>query len=336
MNRKILICILFLFALASYGHSEKIGELDEILNPSVIRVDSDNAYISDQYYVLFYSINNLKLLSKVGGKGEGPGNFTAYPKITVLKKKVLAYSINRLSFFSKDGKSRGDKKTEKMFFLLDYANGNFIMPVTQFASGKAKDHVIQYTIFDPDLNPVSVIHSVKKPAARPQGKVKKFLISPLTTFQCYDGKIFLVDGQNGFRINVFDHQGKRLYQIQREFEKIKIPESVKKEKYEEYINTPAIKKRLPIFKKLFEPAFPEYFPAIQDFRISEGRMYVKTYQRLDGKSEFVILDLNGKFLQKTYLPDIKSSLFDIAGNMFYFLKEDENEINWELHAIKIQ
>ena len=83
MNKKFLICFLCLFAAASFGHPEKLGKLNEIVNPFMIRVDRDKAYISDQYYVLFYSLSNLKLLKKVGGKGEGPANFLAYPYIRV-------------------------------------------------------------------------------------------------------------------------------------------------------------------------------------------------------------------------------------------------------------
>jgi hypothetical protein len=119
-------------------------------------------------------------------------------------------------------------------------------------------------------------------------------------------------------------------------EKIEIPESVKKEKHKDFINKPAIKKRLHIFKKLYEPVFPEHFPPIWDFRISDRKMYIKTYKTSGGKAEFIILDLNGKLLGKTYLPDIRGSFFDIFGNRFYFLQEDENEIYWELHSTKIQ
>lgn len=336
MNKKFLICFLCLFSVAGIGYPERIGKLNEILNPFMIRVDSDNIYISDQYYVFFYSLNDLKLLSKVGGKGEGPANFMAYPKINVLKDSIIAYSVNRLTFFARSGEYLGDKKSTKMFFLLDYTERNFVMPVTQVATGKEKAHITQYTVFDHDFNAIKVIHSIKNEVANPQRKLKRFIISPLTTFQCYDGKIYLIDGQNGFNIKVFDHQGKFLKQIQREYEKIEIPESVKKEKYKDFINKPAIKKRLHIFKKLYEPVFPEYFPPIQDFRISERKMYIKTYKTSGGKAEFIILDLNGKLLGKTYLPDIRSSFFDIFGNRFYFLQEDENEIYWELHSTKIQ
>jgi hypothetical protein len=336
MNKKFLICFFCLFALADFEHPEKLGKLNEILNPFMIRVDSDNAYISDQYYVFFYSLKDLKLLSKVGGKGEGPANFLVYPKIRVMKDSIIAYSAGRITFFSRSGESLGDKKISRIFFLLDYTKGNFVMPVTQVAAGKEKVHLTQYTVFDSDFNVIKVIHSIKIAVANSQRKVKKFLISPLTTFQCYDDKIYLVDGQNGFQIKVFDYQGKFLKQIQREYEKIEIPESVKKEKYKKYINTPAIKKRLRIFKEMYEPTFPEHFPPIQDFRISESKMYIKTYKTSGGKAEFIILDLNGKLLGKTFLPDIQSSLFDIVGNRFYFLKEDENEDYWELHSTKIQ
>lgn len=335
MKTGVLFSLLFFCFAGWFVYPEKIGEVKDILKPFMVEVDDNTLYVTDQYSILLYSMDDLKLTGKISGKGEGPGYFSSYPKLKILDDKILAYSINYLAYFSKSGKLISDKKISKMFFSLDYVNGNVVLTIKSVATGNEKFHSTQYTIFDPNLKEIKTIHSEKTPVHR-GGKKKHYLLEPLTSIQCYDGKIFLLDGQKGLFITIFDSQGNRLKDIEKDYEKIKVPESFKKSKYEEFINLPAIKKRAHIFEKMYECVFPEYFPPVQDFRIADGKMYIKTYKSLNQNVEFLVLDLNGKQLGKFYLPDIKNALFDIRGNHFYFLKENEFTDVWEFHKVNIQ
>ena len=105
------------------------------------------------------------------------------------------------------------------------------------------------------------------------------------------------------------------------------------------------KKRRKDVKKIFIFEFPDYFPAIQNFEISDNKIYVQTSKIRDNKDEYIIMDLKGNILNKTFLtrykkPSILSRLFGaklsvIKNEKIYYLKENEEKEEWELHVEEI-
>jgi hypothetical protein len=335
MLKRILISVLIICFFSGLMFSEKMGDIDDIFKPFIMRVDSNTLYISDQYFVYFFSTNDLKLINKIGGKGEGPGFFRTEPRLKILKNKILAYDIIQFYFLSKSGKQINGNRFPNIFFSLDYVEGNFVMAVSNLSSDVKNFYVTDFVVLDHLFKKIKVIHTIKRPIYNSPGKRKKYLVEPLTKFQCYNDKTYLVDGQLEFHIKVFDAKGKPVKEIQKKLERRKVTESFKKRKYDEFVNNPVIKKRWHIFEKMYECVFPEYFPDIQDFRIADGKIYIKTYKYLENRVEFIILDLDGKLLGKVYLPDVKNTLFDINNNWFYYLKEDETAEVWELFKTRI-
>jgi hypothetical protein len=87
--------------------------------------------------------------------------------------------------------------------------------------------------------------------------------------------------------------------------------------------------------------FRDDFPAIQFFLVDNGRIYIQTYLKKDDKYEFFIYDLEGKLIKRLFFPvkfqdALKPNPFDIEDNTFYQLIENEDEEEWELHAIEIK
>jgi hypothetical protein len=84
------------------------------------------------------------------------------------------------------------------------------------------------------------------------------------------------------------------------------------------------------------------------FEIYNDKIYVSTFVRKDNKEKCIIMDLNGNIIGTSYLPITGQSSFSassmgknnrfygIAGNKFYYLKENEDEEVWELHAAEIK
>jgi hypothetical protein len=170
-------------------------------------------------------------------------------------------------------------------------------------------------------------------------------------FQVFNDKIFFKRGKH-FIIDVFDPSGKMLYTIHQEYEKIKISDADKK-RYHDYFKTVHPWKRFyeSLIKK--EIYFPDFFPAIQLFIVADEKIYVLTYKKENEKSEFVILDLEGKLLKKVFLPFNQSderfhysltkfashysphATFTIKNGNLYQLMENEDEETWELHISEI-
>jgi len=335
MLKKFFLSVFIIYIISVPLFPEKVGKLSEVLNPYMMRVDSNILFISDQFFIYFYSINDLKMINRIGGKGEGPGLFQTEPNLKILDNNILAYDVIQFYFFQKSGEKINGNRFPKVFFSLDYVKGNFVMAQSNYFQSLKDFYIIEFVLLDSLFKEVKVIHTQKTPISKSSGKKKKNLIEPLTKFQCYKDKIYIVDGQTDLHIKVFDAQGNAITEIQKKLEKIKVTDAFKKRKYDEFINTPAIKKRWHIFKKMYECVFPEYFPDIQDFRVADGRIYIKTYKYLDSRVKFIILDLDGKLLEEAFLPDIKITLYDIKDNWFYFLKEDEIAEVWELYKVRI-
>jgi hypothetical protein len=91
----------------------------------------------------------------------------------------------------------------------------------------------------------------------------------------------------------------------------------------------------------------DLYPAIQSINGFGGKIYVKTFKKMDNKEEYVVMDLNGKELGKVYTPLVEKApsmarlngidlqIYSIHKNKFYYLKENEDEEEWELHVQNI-
>ena len=123
---KYLIIILSLILMFVHPvFSKNLGPLPELLKPSMIDVFQDDLYIVDSSIIHVYSLKDLKLKRKFGKIGEGPGEYRTLPhlsiKISVLSDFVLVESLDKVVYFTRDGKYLKEKK--KPFQL------NFLYPI---------------------------------------------------------------------------------------------------------------------------------------------------------------------------------------------------------------
>ena len=87
--------------------------------------------------------------------------------------------------------------------------------------------------------------------------------------------------------------------------------------------------------------FPGEFPAIRDYYVADGRIYVLTYKEEDGKSEWLIFDLAGKFLKRLFLPYQYMTPVDgyptaVKNETLYQLIESEEGEEWALHITDLE
>ncbi len=330
--KKTMFIVFGFLLLNALVFAKRIGVVEEILNPNFLRVSHDTLFISDQYYVNFYSIERLNLLGKTGGKGEGPKEYQFQPAVRVFKDRILVFAAFKIDLYTFKGELISEKKYDRLLFDVGYANGSYIVSIVEFQQGKT-----DFNLLNSNLKTIKTINSVKNPQPSPLTKIKTYLVEPLNKFQCFDNKIYLVSSnQEGIFFTVFDNQGTLVKTIRRDSERIIIPEAYKIKKFDEFKSIPAVKKRWQGLSRLYDYTFPKYFPAIEDFRVTDGKIYIKTYKSLKSNVEYLVLDLDGKLLGKYFLPDIQEKFYDIKNNYFYYLQEDEEAETWEIHAVKIQ
>jgi hypothetical protein len=168
----------------------------------------------------------------------------------------------------------------------------------------------------------------------------------------YDNKIFIEESPKGFLIEVFDSKGNKLYQVEKDYEKIKVTGKDREETINRFKEDPVIKVQITQFggwnefRKQFSMNFPETFPAIQDIGISNDKIYVQTFKKVNGKDEYVVMDLKGKIIKKTYAPTFEGTpmmarilgakAHTIANGKLYYLKDNIDEEEWDLYIEDIE
>jgi hypothetical protein len=355
MRKKINFFVLLLF-LAGFLFSTKVGTLTEVLKPDNITVLGDELYVVEGATIYIYSLKDLSLIRKFGKAGDGPGELQALPavpnKIAVSTDFILAEAPNKLVYFSKDGKFIKEKRKVNVLTIGFLPIGKNLVATKQVV-GEDKTFYTCICIFDPDLKEIKELCRQEWiQQGLPPGKTVLDMVMDFTNYRVYDDKIFIEESDKGFLIEIFDSKGNKLYQIEKDYEKILVTGKDREEAVTRFKEDPYIKTQSTQFggwnelKKLFSMDFPETFPAIQDIGISDDKIYVQTYKKKNGKEEYVVMDLKGKFIKKTYISAFEGTpmlarlmgakAHTIANGKLYYLKDNIDEEEWDLYIEDIE
>ena len=349
MKKTILMLMLLFIALTL--ESKKLGTLPDLMKPESITVHGSELYVVEGAIIHVYSIEDLKLQRKFGKQGQGPGELTVGPnysnKITVFEDHVVAECQNKLIYFSKNGELRREirKNTFTIIQSVPVGKNYAVSKLTPSENGKNMYHSV--CLFNSEMKEIKELYRMKfmQQGQPPEAKLNMLFDSP--GFRIYDNKIFVEESADGFIIDVFDENGEKLYRIQKNSEKKKIPDKYK-EGVIEHIKNDALIKALggwDNFKNLFHFHFPDTFPAIRDIEVSSDKIYVQTYNESNNREECIIMDLSGKVKRSVFLPKFKNislvgsilgtKLHTIQNDILYYLSENEDTEEWEFHRVPI-
>jgi hypothetical protein len=328
--------------------AEKAATLSPLVYPRKIVADGNRIFISDYPFIYIYSRTDYKLLKKFGGKGEGPGEFYIQTELVHQKEKglqiyvqpdyLLVNSMGKVLFFNRDG------DFTRMVRFNPYGFGRQFIPLGKnfaaWETARAKGR--RYTavnLYGPDLHKIKEIYECDFPFDLSVGSSTKFrffiLEGPI--YDTCDNKLFTsFSGIQKFAIDVFNENGEKLYTISTDYEKIKLTD----EDADRYKSDFKYIYKRGLESNLKNTIFPEYFPAIRNFSVADGKIYVLTFKKEGNKSEFVIFDLKGNLLKKIMAPVAEMNAkqffpYSITDGKFYQIIENEDEI-WELHVTNIE
>lgn len=330
---------------------EFIGSLPDVMKPSMIVVKNNKLYIAEGAIFSVYSIYDQKLLHKFGKKGEGPGELIEIPhipnKISVQKGNIFVTGIGKAISFSKTGKFISEFKTTQSVFQLIPAGNNFI--AKEFAQSKdGKTRYMTITLYNSDMKKLKELY--RQPFVQQQGSpgIVLDMTMEFVSIVITEEKIFLEESPKGFLIEVFDLNGNKLYDIEKKYTKIPVTAKDREEQENKLKNDPQVKQTANRMggwnemKKFIKMNFSAYFPPIKGIEASGDRLYVRTYNMKDGKDEYIVMDLKGNVKKKVYIsssfePSINSQiaggrLSSIDNGKLYYLLENEDEEEWELHV----
>jgi hypothetical protein len=358
MKKTTLLIIIALIAVSTVFPA-KIGTLKGIFKPQMIKVFDNQLFAVEGHKVFIFSLKDLSLTKIIGKKGEGPGEFNPDPArtiiITLFPGILLGESRNKVIWFSIEGNFLKEmRKTPGILQTLPINEKFFIHKILY---GPEVKNFFTVNIYDSNFNEIKELFRQK--FFNYEGKV--FVMPDPLNYCLCDNKIFVEKSPEGFVIDVYDFEGNPLYQIKKEYEKIQVLDSHKKEAYNDYLQIPAFRRMIrergksfyENFIKALDIDYPKFFPAIQDILADpvSKKIYVKTYYKKDNKEEYLAMDLKGNILKKFYLPQVikvdflvqmqgDKKYYTIFNDKFYYLKlndmEGEEDEDWEVHVENLE
>ena len=278
----------------------------------------------ERIYVLDSREAHIKVFQKtgeylktIGRKGQGPGEMQMpfYVQITS-KNEVMVHDTmaQRLSFFSLDGKYLRQNSSAK--------TRNFFNPKKM----DSQDNLIVFTVGAPppvggkelkvyDSN-LELLTTVAQEERGTRGIIdigKSSLycaVSPSDNIVWGDSKEYV--------LQILNQEGNLIKRIIKEYNPVEIT-AEDKEKYEKQYEAPV--------KRGMKLNFRAHFPAFSEISVDdEERVFVKTYERVEGKEELFYFDVfehGGKYIAKVPIQANLNRYSIWKKNKLYTIEEDE-------------
>lgn len=355
---KRTVCVAALvISLVSLVYGVKLGTLDKVYKPQMIKADGDDLFIVEGHKIHIYTRKDLKYKMTLGKEGEGPGEFNLDPArtlvISVFPDYILAESRNKVVYFNRQGK-----------FIKEFRK----QPTVVQTLPLGKHYIFYKILYGPEGKNYFALslHDAQMKELRELYRQKFFVFEDTTfimpdaiNFCIFQDKVFWEESPDGFRIAAVDSNGKDLARIEMDFVKLPVTEPDKKTAFDLYMKNPSMlrlareqgKEYVDNFLKQIHMVYPDHFPAVRDIISDPVKqlIYIKTYQVKNDKEEYQVMDIKGnegKILKTIYLPQVQPEPFfeqlqgskkyyTIHNGQFFYLKmvfnaDDEEE--WEVHA----
>jgi hypothetical protein len=339
-----IFILLMLWVLSAWP--DRVGELPEVMDPHMIAVSRGELFVLDGAVVRVYSLDLLTWKRSFGREGEGPGEM----KLAANRKNhlyltgdtVFIDGFDKIISFSRAGKILREQRKTYSHFKVQPLGGGYVTLRRQV--DKKGKPTLAVTLCDHNFQELKEL-AVQAP------RVSRFVLElfPDTlNFWVAGDKIFVERSAKGFVVDVFDAAGETLVRINRSIEKIAITSRDKQEKMASIDRDPEIRRieNWQQVKKKMDFPVPEFFPPIREITADGRRIYIQTFHQMEGKAEFIILDLSGQILARPFLPVGPEVILDdeLSGmiaryytfndEFYFFVQENQETETWELHALR--
>jgi len=315
--------------------------LRDVFEPEMMKVADDKLYVVEGTHVLIYSLKDLSLIKKIGGRGEGPGEFKPmdywYNTVTVLPEHIFVDGFDKTVYFSKDGQLLREAKKPIGLSRMVPVGDHFAAVKLEHLEGDVQYHCL--FLFDANGKSLKELCRQESPVQQMTRKME--VIPDVLNFAIWEDKIFVEKSREGFVLEIFDSRGDHLYRIEKKIEKIPVTKIHENEAIEAFKTDPFLKRMgFEEFKRLSTFVWPKALPAIRDFTVVDKKIYVRTSRNRDGKENWLVLDLKGETLLRVDMPRLDSApilatlngvnYYAIHDHKLYFLKDNPKTDDWEL------
>ncbi|MEN8223007.1 MAG: hypothetical protein ABFR36_07075 [Acidobacteriota bacterium] len=329
MKNTCLIILIFILQISFYGSQGEI--IQGLNNPTNMIVDSKRIYISDFPKVKIFDRNTLSVIKEFGKKGEGPQEFLAYVFFELSGEKLIVDSQGKHSYFTRDGKYLNERKFT--------TGGRYKILGKHFASyGILQEGKISYQsvdIYDSSFKKIKMLYKFPY-FYQGQGPLKGIhILDYYRTIALTSGGRLVLRKMDDFEFSIYNEKGIKLTSFRREYKKIKFSEKDKGKYYNFFKFNPDFRPYYESQKHLIK--FYSHYPAVRDYFLCNDLIYIFTYLKESGKTEFFIYDLKGRFIKRIFANLNFISIMDIGptwveDDKLFQLVENEDEEEWELRT----
>jgi len=342
MSKKPFSLLLIMLIVAVFSIGAKSITLPDLLNPSAIFIDGDRCYVVEKLNVCIYSTNDFKLIAKFGKEGSGPQEFQVFPMggfrsidLHVMPEKLLINSVNKVSYFKKDGTYISELKPASHGWLFAPIGTGYIARRTL---AEVNIRYQCYYLYDSDFKMIKEVYR-ERDFFQLNQKLDVVSRRP-AIFYTHDNKLLIDDKGEGL-VHVFDPTGKEIFTVRHDFPKVAFTKEHENKLVEFFLADPYIRPQYEASKNMV--SFPSYFPYIWSHSAGDHQLYVLTYETQGDLNKIYIFDLNkqGAFIRSVFLPLVQMSAelpypYVISGGKLYQLVESLDDEEWELRITDIK
>ncbi len=344
MKTKIVLLLIFVgLLIPNTLWTKKLAEFEDIFQDPFVLMDESHICIWSRIYrkIYVYKRSNFKKIAAFGRRGRGPGEFIAISSVSLKDKKLYVSNFPKLSVFSLKGELLDEVTGSNHGSLVPFEKG-FIGISYPFKPRKAPYVKTAFTLYDSNLEQIKTIFEATSRRA-PQTDNRKatiLIFADCTKMNIFDNGLVIGATDSGFYFAVFDLKGNLKHEIKREFPKRPVTD-IEKQRFQVLNRKNMGEREWKRCQMIFNYVFPKHYPAYEGFSVDNNRIYVFAYPK-NNLREVQILDLKGKLIKRCSMPAInaigciKHGRYAIRDSIFYYVDENEETENWELHAIPIE
>ena len=340
-------CTLFILAAAAgMVFPEKVAELEEVMQPSMLAADGEHLFVLDGIRVHVYAMKDWKHLRSFGKNGDGPGEFTSnfVNRLSMIMENgdLFMANMTKMARFT----PRGELKMEKIFpfMVMQVVPLGDHYVITRFIPGEGGINSQSVRIYNKDLEETANLYS--RPDISMQRSRKLDCPNEQIFVRVHNGRVYVQDQRPGTHVMVFDRNGAKITEFSLPVERIPMPQSYKDEVVE-WARTAVTqiadfqnRSGLTLEQMLQMIDFHEILPGARNFLVREnGDMLIETYEKKAGRARFITFDTRGRIKSECFLTDpepgqtkmMPYATYTVYGNRFFYLKDNPDSETWELH-----
>ncbi len=342
---KIILTVLTIIFCSAAMFPEKVAILPELGKPHAMESDGENIYIVDEATVHIYSVKDFKHIGSFGNRGDGPmelvpGRSTPI-QLLLLNDKIVLSSKEKMVIYTKVGKPIYEKVFHGQYSEITPFNKNYAAVIHDVDDKDPLIHIHKVLLIAPDFKSKKTLISFESPPLGNRHGLG-FGLPLFPYLSVTDNNLYVFSLLHDKEFFIFNAEGKQIKTLKVDLPKIKVTEPIKNDVVDYLLKSRLFKNYGLKEENLKETVFlPDYLPSVRLFKIKDGIIYIQTFEKKGETYRFVLMDLKGKILKSLFLPvdtyDLVQtgvhSTFCFVKNAYYYLVDNIDSENWELHKV---